>query len=71
MLIMEKFTYGCWNKLYKRSMVINANTAFAENVIYEEPLFVYPLLFYANKLVKCPINYIYIDRTTTEPCVMI
>ena len=33
-------------------MVINANTAFAENVIYEEPLFVYPLLFYANKLVK-------------------
>ena len=52
MLIMEKFTYGCWNKLYKRSMVINANTAFAENVIYEEPLFVYPLLFYANKLVK-------------------
>ena len=36
MLIMEKFTYGCWNKLYKRSMVINANTAFAENVIYED-----------------------------------
>jgi glycosyltransferase involved in cell wall biosynthesis len=52
MLVMEKFTYGCWNKLYKRSMVIDANTAFAENVIYEEPLFVYPLLFYANKLVK-------------------
>ena len=52
-------------------MVIDANTAFAENVIYEEPLFVYPLLFYANKLVKMADNYIYIDRTITELCVMI
>lgn len=70
MLVMEKFTYGCWNKLYKRSTVIDANTAFAENVIYEEPLFVYPLLFYANKLLKMA-DKLYIDRTITELCGMI
>ena len=52
MLMTEKFTYGCWNKLYRRTMVLEAGVHFAENMIYEEPLFVYPLLYYANKLVK-------------------
>ena len=44
-LINEKLTYGCWNKIYRRELVENAKIRFAEHVIYEEPLFVYPLFF--------------------------
>lgn len=51
MLMSEKLTYGCWNKIYRRSMVQKAGAAFAEHVIYEEPLFVYPLLFFAKNFV--------------------
>nr|WP_039121459.1 glycosyltransferase family 2 protein [Ligilactobacillus ruminis] len=36
----------------------------------EEPLFVYSLLFYANKLVKMA-DKLYVDRTITGLCVMI
>lgn len=48
-LISEKITYGCWNKLYRRALVEKAGVHYAEHVIYEEPLFVYPLLFYGNR----------------------
>ena len=48
-LISEKITYGCWNKLYRRLLVVRAGVRYAEHVIYEEPLFVYPLLFYGNR----------------------
>ena len=48
-LIQEKITYGCWNKLYRRSLVERAGVRYAEHVIYEEPLFVYPLLFYGTR----------------------
>lgn len=51
MLMSEKFTYGCWNKLYRKAMIDNAGVQYAENVIYEEPLFVYPLLFAGRKYV--------------------
>ncbi|MGN0161826.1 MAG: glycosyltransferase family 2 protein [Lachnospiraceae bacterium] len=51
MLIQEKFTYGCWNKLYRRTLVEKANVQYAEHVIYEEPLFVYPILFYGKRFV--------------------
>ena len=48
-LVSEKITYGCWNKLYRRSLVERAGVRYAEHVIYEEPLFVYPLLFYGSR----------------------
>lgn len=51
LLVSEKITYGCWNKLYRRSLIELANVSYAEHTIYEEPLFVYPLLFYANKII--------------------
>lgn len=51
LLVAEKITYGCWNKLYRRQLVEEAGVKFAEHVMYEEPLFVYPLLFYAKKFV--------------------
>lgn len=51
MLMAEKVTYGCWNKIYRRKLVETAGVSYAEHVIYEEPLFVYPLLFYAERIV--------------------
>jgi glycosyltransferase involved in cell wall biosynthesis len=48
-LMSEKITYGCWNKLYRRALIEQAGSRYAEHVIYEEPLFVYPLLFYGNR----------------------
>lgn len=50
-LLGEKITYGCWNKLYRRELVLQAGVMYAEHVIYEEPLFVYPLLYYGNVFV--------------------
>lgn len=51
MLMSEKLTYGCWNKLYRKALIDSAGVQYAENVIYEEPLFVYPLLFAGKKYV--------------------
>lgn len=48
-LMSEKITYGCWNKIYRRTLVETAGVKYAEHVIYEEPLFVYPLLFFGSK----------------------
>lgn len=50
-LVSEKITYGCWNKLYRTELVKRAGVRYAEHVIYEEPLFVYPLLFYGSTFV--------------------
>lgn len=47
-LLNERITYGCWNKLYRRELVQQSGVRYAEHVIYEEPLFVYPLLFFGN-----------------------
>lgn len=48
MLMSEKITYGCWNKIYRREMVVESGAQYAEHVIYEEPLFTYPMLFYGK-----------------------
>lgn len=49
LLLSERITYGCWNKLYRRAMIEEAGVLYAEHVIYEEPLFVYPLLFWGRR----------------------
>ncbi len=60
MLLSEKITYGCWNKLYRRVLVEEAGVQYAEHVVYEEPLFVYPLLYAADRFVIMPDKlYIY------------
>lgn len=61
MLMGEKLTYGCWNKLYRRSMIEQAGVQFAEHCIYEEPLFVYPLLFYVKRAAVLP-DCLYVYR---------
>lgn len=57
MLMAEKVTYGCWNKIYRRELVETAGVSYAEHVMYEEPLFVYPLLFYAKRIVILPDQF--------------
>lgn len=60
LLLSEKITYGCWNKLYKRELVQRAKVRYAEHVVYEEPLFVYPLLYYGTRFFVIPDRlYIY------------
>lgn len=60
LLMSEKITYGCWNKLYRRELVIEAGVQFAEHTIYEEPLFVYPLLYFGKRYTVMPDRfYIY------------
>ncbi len=50
-LVFGELHCGCWNKIYKRELIEQANVQFAEHVIYEEPLFVYPLYFYVSRMV--------------------
>lgn len=64
-LVSEKITYGCWNKLYRTEMVRNAGVSFAEHVVYEEPLFVYPLLYYGNVFVTMS-DRLYVYRRNLE-----
>lgn len=59
-LMSEQITYGCWNKIYRRAMVEEAKVQYAEHMIYEEPLFVYPLLYYGKVYVQIPDKlYVY------------
>lgn len=43
-------TYGRSNKFYKMDLIRDTGVRFAENAVYEEPLFVYPLFLYANRV---------------------
>ncbi len=60
-------TYGCWNKLYLLSLVIETGVKFAEHVVYEEPLFVYPLFLYAKRitLITDPLYIYHIHDNST------
>ena len=52
--------YGCWNKMYKMSLVRKSEARFAEHAVYEEPLFVYPCFLYAERVTLIPdVLYIY------------
>lgn len=48
LLMTEMLDYGCWNKVYRTDCVVKAGVRFAEQLIYEEPQFTYPLYFYIN-----------------------
>ena len=51
--------YSCGHnhKLYSRRLIENAGSSFAEHLIYEEPKFVYPLYFYADRIQFLKKNY--------------
>ena len=48
---------GCTNKFYRSDLVRKCASAYAENVIYEEPKFVYPLFLYAGKILMLDEDY--------------
>ncbi len=48
-----RVTYGCTNKFYRTDLVHSTGVKFAENCVYEEPLFVYPLFLYAKRVYFC------------------
>ncbi|MDL2301841.1 glycosyltransferase [Lachnospiraceae bacterium OttesenSCG-928-D06] len=41
---------GCWNKIYRKSFIQKVAAKFAEKMIFEEPPFVYPHFFYAERI---------------------
>ena len=60
-LLSEKITYGCWNKIYRRQLIRDTNVQYAEHVVYEEPLFVYPLLYYGTRFAVLS-DHLYVYR---------
>ncbi len=43
-------TYGCTNKFYRLDLIKRAEVKFPRKLKYEEPLFVYPLFMYAERV---------------------
>lgn len=58
-LMSGLFSAGCTNKLFRREMVWNSQARFAEKMIFEEPLFVYPQFFYAKRVGCTKAAYYY------------
>lgn len=52
-------TYGCTNKFIKRELIEKASSKFPSRVKYEEPLFIYPLFLYANRVYKLNADLYY------------
>ena len=48
-VMSDAVVYGCWNKLYRRSILVDNELKFAEGVLLEEPLLTLPLYFYIKK----------------------
>lgn len=61
------FTYGCWNKLYRMSLIKEHEIRFAEHLICEEPSFTLPVRLYETKHVflDTVLHYYYQTPTGT------
>ena len=57
-LLGEGLTYGCVDKLYRTDFYKSVGSLFPEHMIYEEPLFVYPMFLYAGRVEILP-DYFY------------
>lgn len=69
-LMAQIMTMGCWNKLYRRSMVEESHAQYAEHRIYEEPAFVYPQMFFAKRVccMKEAFYWIRMNEQSTMHC---
>lgn len=63
MLIGTLFTFGSQNKLYRRTLLEQQKAVFPEGVVYEEPYFVYPLLFAAERFYSMEEGLYYYRQT--------
>lgn len=48
----EVMGLGCCYKLYRRDFILHSGVLFAEHVVYEEPLFTYPLLYTVKRFAQ-------------------
>ncbi|MBO6260857.1 MAG: glycosyltransferase family 2 protein [Lachnospiraceae bacterium] len=51
------FNCNCTSKMYSSALVRECGALYAENVIYEEPKFVYPVFLYADRIVLADKAY--------------
>ena len=60
-------TLGCWNKLYRLSMIQDNNIRFAEHLICEEPSFTLPVRLYERKhvLIDTELHYCFQSPNST------
>lgn len=63
MLVGTLFTFGSQNKLYRTDFLKEQRAAFPEGVVYEEPYFVYPLLFEAERFYSMKEGLYYYRQT--------
>lgn len=63
MLLGILFTFGSQNKIYRRSLLEQQQAAFVEGRVYEEPSFVYPLLFEAKRFYNMEEGLYYYRQT--------
>lgn len=66
MLLGTMFTFGSQNKVYRRSLLEQQKAAFVEGVVYEEPSFVYPLLFEAERYYSMEEGLYYYRQTAAS-----
>lgn len=64
-LALDALTLGCWNKVYRREMVLESEAWYTEHRIYEEPSFVFPQLLFAKR-VCCIKDALYKIRMHAE-----
>jgi glycosyltransferase involved in cell wall biosynthesis len=64
MILGYIFTFGCWNKLYRTSLMQQVNARYTENTAYEETSFVFPMLAYGERFyqMKEGLYYYRIDN---------
>lgn len=63
MVLGMLFTFGSQNKLYRRTLLEQCKADFPEGVVYEEPYFVYPLLFEARRFYSMEEGLYFYRRT--------
>lgn len=63
----DVFTFGCWNKLYRMSLIKENAIRFVEHLICEEPSFTLPVRLYETKhvFVDAVLHYCYQMPTGT------
>ena len=63
----DVFTYGCWNKLYRMSLIKEHEIKFVEHLIFEEPSFTLLVRLYETKHVflDAVLHYCYQTPTGT------
>ncbi len=55
--------FSCWNKLYKKEILINNKIEFPEYRIYEDVIFAIKTLFYSKRIIAVPnTTYHYIEQ---------